>query len=133
MRDDWHTLIDSDRGIYRARRAAALAGVPLRTLHHWAHDKTYSPSVSPDPRDYLWSWGDLLALRAMDWLRRKKDDPILPRVSMRKIREALAELERDGLPRHKLRELAVSADGRLFFHEPDGPTVRADASRQELM
>ena len=133
MRDDWHTPIDSDRGIYRARRAAALAGIPLRTLHHWAHDDIYRPSVSPDPRDYLWSWGDLLALRAIDWLRRKKDDPVLPRVSMRTIREALAALERDGLPRHKLRELAVSSNGKLFFHEPDRPTVRADSSRQIAM
>jgi uncharacterized protein (DUF433 family) len=133
MRDEWHTPIDSDRGIYRARRAAALAGVPLRTLHYWAHDDIYRPSVSPDPRDYLWSWGDLLALRAMDWLRRKKDDPVPPKVSMRNIRSALTELEKDGLPRHKLRELAASSDGRLFFHEPDGQTVRADASRQEAM
>ena len=131
MRDDRHTRIDSDRGLYRARRAAALAGVPLRTLRSWAHDDIYRPSISPDPRDYLWSWGDLLALRAMDWLRRKKDDPVLPQVSMRKIRAALAGLEKDGLPRHKLRELAVSSDGRLFFHEPDGPTICADASRQE--
>jgi uncharacterized protein (DUF433 family) len=133
MGDNWNTPIDSVRGMYRARRAAALAGVPLRTLHHWAHDDIYRPSVSPDPRDYLWSWGDLLALRAMDWLRRKKDDPVLPKVSMRTIRAALAELEKDGLPRHKLRELAVSSDGSLFFHRPDGQTIRADASRQEAM
>jgi uncharacterized protein (DUF433 family) len=133
MRDDWHTPIDSDRGSYRARRAAALAGIPLRTLHHWAHEDIFRPSVSPDPRDYLWSWGDLLALRAMDWLRRKKDDPLLPKVSMRKIRVALAELEKDSLPRHKLRELAVSSDGELFFQAPDGQAVRADASRQEAM
>lgn len=67
----------------------------------------------------------------MDWLRRKK--PVLPKVPMHKIRAALAELEKDGLPRHKLRELAVSSDGRLFFHNPDGQTTRADASRQAAM
>lgn len=133
MGDGWDAPIDSERGIYRARRAAALAGVPLRTLHHWAHDDVYRPSVSSAPRDYLWSWGDLLALRAIDWLRRKKDDPVLPYVSMRKIRAALAELEKDGLPRHKLRGLAVSSDGSLFFYEPDGQTIRADASRQEAL
>ena len=34
----------------------------------------FRPSISPDPDDYLWSWSDLLALRAIDWLRRKKVD-----------------------------------------------------------
>lgn len=133
MRDDEDRLIDPDRGVYRARRAAALAGIPLRTLHHWAHTGFFRPSVSPDPRDYLWSWGDLLALRAIDWLRRKKDDPELPRASIHDIRAALSELDKEGLPRHKLRELAVSSDGRLFFHESDGPTIRADATRQAAL
>jgi uncharacterized protein (DUF433 family) len=105
----------------------------LRTLHHWAHTGFVPPSVSPDPRDYLWSWGDLLALRAIDWLRRKKDDPDLPRASIHSIRAALSELERDGLPRHKLRDLAISSDGSLFFYEPDGRTIRAETSRQEAM
>lgn len=133
MRDERDRAIDPDRGIYRARRAAALAGIPLRTLHYWAHTGFFRPSVSPDPRDYLWSWGDLLALRAIDWLRRSKDEPELPRASLQAIRAALSELEQDGLPRHKLRELAIGVDGSPFFHDPDGPTVRADASRQEAI
>jgi uncharacterized protein (DUF433 family) len=125
--------IDPERGIYSARRAAALAGVPLRTLHHWAHTGFFKPSVSPDPRDYLWSWGDLLALRAIDWLRHRKDDPELPRTSLDAIRAALAELDRDGLPRHKLRDLAIASDGSLFFHDLDGQAMRADAGRQGAM
>jgi uncharacterized protein (DUF433 family) len=125
--------IDPERGIYHARRAAALAGIPLRTLHHWAHTGTFRPSVSPDPRDYLWSWGDLLALRAIDWLRQRKEDPALPHASLDDIRAALAELEKDGLPRHKVRELAIAPDGTLFFHDADGQAVRADAGRQEAM
>jgi uncharacterized protein (DUF433 family) len=133
MRGDQEPSIDPDRGVYHARRAAALAGIPLRTLYHWSHTGFFAPSVSPDPRDYLWSWGDLLALRAIDWLRRKKDDPELPRASIHDIRAALAELEKDGLPRHKLRELAVSSDGMLFFHVPDGRTVRADSGRQAAL
>jgi uncharacterized protein (DUF433 family) len=131
VRDDRDWTIDPERGIYHARRAAALSGIPVRTLHHWAHTGTFRPSVSPDPRDYLWSWGDLLALRAIDWLRQRKET--LPHASLNAIRAALVELEKDGLPRHKLRELAIAADGALFFHEPDGPTIRADASRQEAM
>lgn len=133
MRDDSDRSIDPDRGIYHARRAAALAGIPLRTLHHWAHSGFFRPSVSPDPRDYLWSWGDLLALRAIDWLRRKKVDADLPHASFQTIRSALAELDKDGLPRHKLRELAISSDGALFFLGDDGQPTRADASRQAAL
>lgn len=130
MHEQASTSIDVDRGIYHARRAAALSGIPRRTLHYWAQRGLFRPSVSPDPRDYLWSWRDLLALRAIDWLRRGQEDQPRPRVPMRAIQAALAELEKDGLPRHKLRELAVSSDGRLFFRRPSEAPVQADASRQ---
>jgi uncharacterized protein (DUF433 family) len=128
--DDPQSDIVLNRGVYDVYRAAALAGIPRRTLHHWAQTGFYRPSISPLPRDYLWSWADLLALRAIDWLRRKKDDVDLPRVPTHRIREALSELEKDGLARHKLREIVVSDDGALFFQRPNLGTVKADSGRQ---
>lgn len=133
MPTDQDGTIEPDRGVYNARRAAALAGIPLRTLHHWAKTGFYRPSISPDPRDYLWSWSDLLALRAVDWLRRKKDDPDLPRVTSQRIRWALGELERDGIPRHKLRDLMISEDGQLFFAEAGDAVFLADPGRQMVL
>lgn len=64
--------LEPGRGVYDAARAAALAGVPKTTLHYWARTGLYPPSISPGPRVRLWSWADLLALRAIDWLRRKE-------------------------------------------------------------
>jgi hypothetical protein len=56
---------------YTADRAAALAGVPQSTLHYWAREGILTPSVSSE-RVKLWSFADLMALRAVEWLRRKK-------------------------------------------------------------
>ena len=133
VRDEQGRSIDPGRGLYHARRAAALSGVPLRTLHHWAQSGFFRPSVSPDPRDYLWSWGDLLALRAIDWVRRRKDNPGVPHASLNAIRSALAALEQAGLPRHALSELSIGPDGSLYIDDADGQPVRADASRQVAM
>ena len=130
MLADHDGAIEPDRGVYNARRAASLAGIPLRTLHHWAKTGFYRPSISPDPHDYLWSWSDLLALRAVDWLRRKKDDSDFPRVTPQRIRWALGELERDGIPRHRLRDLMLSEDGRLFFAESGDSVFLASPGRQ---
>src|SRR5438132_441154 len=102
------------RGVYDARRAAALAGIPERTLHYWAHTSFYLPSVSPEPRVRLWSWLDLVALRTIDWLRTEKEH--LPRTSIAKIREALERLDHHGIPRERLHEfVVVSRGGDIFF------------------
>jgi uncharacterized protein (DUF433 family) len=124
---------DGDRGVYPVRRAAALAGIPRRTLHQWAQTGFYRPSISPLPHDYLWSWSDLLALRAIDWLRQRKDDPSLPRVPAQRIRAALQEIEREALPRHTVRDLVMSVDGKLFFQRDEDLVMRADTSRQLAM
>ena len=60
------------RGVYDTRRAAALAGVPVSTLHYWARTGLITPSVCPEPHVRLWSWADLLALRAIDFFRKAK-------------------------------------------------------------
>lgn len=51
-----------DVGAYEVPRAAALAGVPLSTLYHWAREEVVTPSVSAT-REKLWSYRDLLTLR----------------------------------------------------------------------
>src|SRR5438128_10422399 len=80
---------------YPADRAAALAGVPISTLHYWSRAGIWVPSVS-SARVKRWSYSDLLALRLIDWLRRDKPDLKLPKTSMGKIRGALAALDRWG-------------------------------------
>jgi uncharacterized protein (DUF433 family)/DNA-binding transcriptional MerR regulator len=119
------------RGVYDARRAAALSGVPERTLTRWAGTSLYVPSISPEPRTRLWSWFDLLALRTIDWLRKPSDG--LARVPLAKIRAALEDLDARGLSTADLHDLVLrSSAGDLFF-EHDQDLVRADASGQVAM
>ncbi len=83
------------RGAYTADRAAALAGVPKTTMHWWAREGILIPSVSP-VRVKLWSYGDLLALRTIAWLRATKTDEDgcrIPKTAMPTVRRALAELQ----------------------------------------
>lgn len=125
--------LEPDRGVYNARRAAALSGVPQSTLHYWARTGIYTPSIAPGPRDRLWSWGDLLALRALDWFRREKGGEGLPRGGMLQLRRALHELDRERLSREDLgRIVAVSRDGSLFLHIAE-TDVRATPERQAGM
>ncbi|HET8631328.1 MAG TPA: DUF433 domain-containing protein [Thermomicrobiales bacterium] len=122
-RDVWQ-LLEPGRGVYDTARAAALSGVPASTLHYWARTQLYTPSVDPGPRTRLWSWADLLALRAIDWFRR--GDDARARAGVPEIRRALAELERAGYSREELTHvMAVSAaDGKLYLQLP-GKIIRA--------
>jgi uncharacterized protein (DUF433 family) len=81
-------------GAYTADRAAALSGVPKRTMYHWARTGVLVPAVARDPM--LWSYRDLLGLRAIYWLRQAKKafDREVPAASMPKIQRALDELKR---------------------------------------
>lgn len=84
------------RGAYPADRTAALSGVPLSTVHDWARKGLLIPSVSAT-RVKLWSFTDLMALRAIYWLRHPKPTPDgheIPATSMALVREMLAELGR---------------------------------------
>src|SRR6266568_463543 len=107
---------------YPADRAAALAGVPVSTLHYWSRAGIWLPSVS-SVRVKRWSYSDLLALRLIDWLRRDKPDIKLPKTSMAKIRGALAALDRwgDRLRTNAVRVrvdprggLVIEAEGEVF-------------------
>lgn len=83
------------RGAYTADRAAALSGVPRSTVHHWARNEWLVPSVSPS-RVKLWSYTDLMSLRAIYWLRHPKptlDGEEIPPAPMSVVPETLAELD----------------------------------------
>lgn len=122
-RDARH-LLEPGRGVYDTARAAALSGVPASTLHYWARTQLYTPSVDPGPRTRLWSWADLLALRAIDWFR--QGDDARAQAGAPEIRQALAQLEHARYTREDLTHIiAVSAaDGKLYLQLP-GQIVRA--------
>jgi uncharacterized protein (DUF433 family)/DNA-binding transcriptional MerR regulator len=123
-------LNQTGRGVYEARRAAALSGVPERTLHYWASHNIYEPTINPEPRTRLWSWSDLLALRAIDWFRKKKENGSAPSVSMNRIRQMLVALQETGQSREDLhRIVAVAQDGELFLRFDD-EILKADGSGQ---
>ncbi len=103
---------------YTADRAAALAGIPLSTLHYWARKEIWIPSVSSTTVK-RWSYSDLLALRLINWLRRDKPDLKLPKTSMAKIRGALAAVERLG---DRLREHSV----KVWVDPKGGLVVKAE-------
>lgn len=86
------TVSRLDLGAYEASRAAALSGVPERTVYHWASTGLVVPSVSAD-RDKLWSYGDLLTLRLVRWLR--TDKPEVARTKMVEVRELLDQVGDD--------------------------------------
>jgi uncharacterized protein (DUF433 family)/DNA-binding transcriptional MerR regulator len=115
MRLHMSNSVDPTRGVYDARRAAALAGVPKSTLNYWARTDLIVPSVAATPRPRLWSWGDLLALRAIDWLRTEKPG-LAARTPMQQIRSALDVLsERQIQPQELQRMARVAPHGRLFL------------------
>jgi uncharacterized protein (DUF433 family) len=108
------------RGAYTAERAAALSGVPKSTVHYWARQEILVPSISP-VRVKLWSYGDLMAMRTIYWLRQTKQDPagrVVPRTAMKAVRRALREIaaleldlwSEDGAPR-----VAVDRAGKIVI------------------
>jgi uncharacterized protein (DUF433 family) len=121
-------------GAYTADRAAALAGVPLSTVHWWARNDILVPSVSP-VRVKLWSYADLMGLRVIHWLRREKetdDGTTIPRTAMPAVRRALRELAaldmalwtEDGGP-----SVRVNRRGQVFLVTRPSPERAADRQR----
>jgi len=81
---------------YPAERAAPLAGVPKSTLHYWASNGIWTPSVSPN-RIRLWSLSDIAMLRVIYWLRRADktlgpDDLPIPRTKMAQVRATITRV-----------------------------------------
>ncbi len=83
-------MYSARRGVYAAPRASALAGVPLRTLYEWANQEVVVPSISPEKLK-LWSWSDLVAARAVYWLRRPQDGR--KPTPMRQVRALIERIE----------------------------------------
>ena len=85
-------------GCYETRRAAALSGVPLSTVYHWARDGIIEPSVSP-ARAKLWSYADLMGLRVVYWLQHPNQgqNKEIAASPMSQVRRALDEMESRGL------------------------------------
>jgi uncharacterized protein (DUF433 family) len=85
---------DDTARAYPADRAAALAGVPLSTVHWWARNAVLVPSISAQ-RVKLWSFSDLMGLRMIYWLRQTKmapDGAAVPRTAMPAVRRALEQI-----------------------------------------
>lgn len=114
-------------GAYTAERAAALSGVPRSTIHAWARTNLLVPSVSAE-RVKLWSYADLMGLRVIYWLRRRKTDEAgaaIPGTSMRAIRRALDRLRELGVPLLQPDQVWVDPDGELHVRGPAGPETPA--------
>jgi uncharacterized protein (DUF433 family) len=57
-------------GEYSTRRAAQLAGIPMRTVSDWAAAGVVEPDY-PSNRGRRWSYRDLVLIRLVGWLRSK--------------------------------------------------------------
>ena len=124
-------------GCYDARRAAALSGVPRSTVYDWARRDIVVPSISPE-REKLWSYADLMALRIVSWLRHPKrlGDDVRPASAMRHVRDALVQLDDQGLDlwdgRAGASPLYVDPTGRIIIvsaevtHDLSGQGVLAE-------
>lgn len=114
-----------DLGAYEASRAAALSGVPVSTVYHWATNGVVTPSVSPDRRK-LWSYGDLLVLRLVRWLR--VDKPEAASTTLDEVRAALERFGDDLWPDDQAGRpsIAVSRDGTVI-HRHRGETAYGQA------
>jgi uncharacterized protein (DUF433 family) len=117
------------RGAYRAERAAALSGVPWSTVHQWARTGVLVPSVSP-VRLKLWSYTDLMGLRTIYWLRKRKvgtEGSEIPPSTLDAVRVALnmlAELDLELWTEEGGPSVRVDGSGRIFVETQDaGPTT----------
>ena len=116
------------RGVYSASRASALAGVPARTVYEWARKEIVVPSISPEKLK-LWSWADLVALRAIYWLRHPLRLDTRRPTSMARVRKFIREVESaalhvgEAIGQHTL-VLRVDSSGMVYI-ERDGLLVEA--------
>jgi DNA-binding transcriptional MerR regulator len=115
-------------GVYTADRAAALAGVPKTTLYYWAREGVYAPSASP-LKIKRWSFLDLLALRAIYWLRQDKSQAA--RTTMRNVRAALENAAEKQIPFGEL-NLLVDPRGRVHFRRHEGEPLELTGGQEVL-
>ncbi len=113
-------------GAYTAERAAALSGVPKSTLHWWARHDVLVPGVSAT-RVMMWSYADLMGLRVIYWLRRRKTTARgteIPPTSMPAVRRALKELRAFNVSIWEGGRPSLLVDPRGKIHLQDETTVR---------
>lgn len=115
-------------GVYSADRAAALAGVPKSTLYYWARQEIFVPSASSF-KIKRWSFLDLLAVRAIYWLR--QDKPRAARTTMRNVRVALQEAAAEQVPFGQL-NLLVDPLGRVHFRRSEGEPLQVTGGQAVL-
>lgn len=121
-------------GAYTADRAAALSGVPKSTLHYWAREGILVPSVSPT-RVKLWSYSDLMGLRTVYWLRRKKTHAAggeIPPTSMPLVRRALDRLRALGEPVWNPKQTTIWVDDAGGIHLQGAQGIEALSEQQWL-
>jgi uncharacterized protein (DUF433 family) len=112
------------RGSYTADRASALSGVPRSTVHYWARKEILVPSVSAS-KIKVWSYTDLMALRTIYWLRRRKiseEGSDIPASTMPAIRKALyllAGLDLDLWTVESGPSVLVDPNGELYVNIPE--------------
>jgi uncharacterized protein (DUF433 family) len=125
-------------GAYTADRAAALSGVPKSTIHWWARERVLVPSVSAT-KQRLWSFADLMGLRTIYWLRRKKvtdSGADIPGTSMPAVRAALSALATLEVPLWRADRATVLVDGDGSVHLAAGErfqTVQGQLAAGELL
>src|ERR1700693_2826986 len=81
------------RGQYAAERAAQLAGVPIRTLYHWAREGLLIPDYTGRPM--LWSYRDLVFVRLFTWLRSRHVAPQAVSRYIDEVRQAVSASDND--------------------------------------
>lgn len=124
--------LPSRRGVYTAPRASALAGVPESTMYEWARgdEPLLVPSIS-STKVKLWSWTDLVALRAIRWLRHPDAEDARRSTAMRRVRDLIREVE---VAAGRLGEaladasltLRVDAHGSIYIETSTVPLKRLD-------
>lgn len=100
-------------GRYSYERAAHLAGVPQRTLHHWAKEQTFMPDFD-HLRPKQWSYRDLVLVRLFVWLRGEGQKPEAASKRVSLVRQVLAQASAEALPVIHGDRLALLIDDEQF-------------------
>jgi uncharacterized protein (DUF433 family) len=114
------------QGAYPAERAAGLSGVPWSTVHYWARNEILIPGISAT-RTKLWSYTDLMGLRTIYWLRRRKvthegwDIPATAMPAVRRALDALAQLNLDLWTEDGRPSVRVDPHGEIHIVTVGGP------------